>query len=124
MTAAKNVREAQQQAAALDRAIAHLSDCRSADYWQQTDNVGHYPEDDAEALKRLRVELSATAAGDAEVTYELWQGGEWNAAADTEADIAHYAMMYGQDGPVTVYRVHTKRERIEELSNEAAQESP
>jgi hypothetical protein len=42
------------------------------------------------------------------ITYELWQGGICVALASAPSqdvaatEIAHYAMMYGQDGPVEI----------------------
>jgi hypothetical protein len=47
-----------------------------------------------------------------EVTYEVWQGGEWQAASDSEADAKHYLMQYAQDGPATLYRVETMRTEL------------
>lgn len=50
-----------------------------------------------------------------EYEYEVWQGHAWQAGGstvDAETAIAeadHYAMMYGQDGPVEV-RFYIKRE--------------
>lgn len=49
---------------------------------------------------------------DKEVTYEVWQGGEWVASSDSEADANHYLMMYSQDGEATLYRVETTRTKI------------
>lgn len=47
-----------------------------------------------------------------EVSYEVWQDGMCVAGASGDGaldEAHHYAMMYGQDGPVTVYRVTTTR---------------
>ena len=54
-----------------------------------------------------------------EYEFEVWQGDAWQAGGSTttaqaamdEAD--HYALMYGQDGPVTV-RFYLKRELTRE----------
>ena len=60
---------------------------------------------------------AAPVVGESDVSYEVWQDGApvaWSSGPDMEArnDAMHYAMMYGQDGPVTVYKVHTVREPI------------
>ena len=50
-----------------------------------------------------------------EYEYEVWQGHAWQAGGSTEtpeaaiAEADHYAMMYGQDGPVEV-RFYVKQE--------------
>lgn len=50
-------------------------------------------------------------------TYELWQDEEYAVSVTGPEDhalqqIRHYAMVYGQDGPVTVYK-RDGRKRIE-----------
>lgn len=48
-----------------------------------------------------------------EVEFEIWQDDMPVASASGSREIAerearHYAMMYGQDGPVTIYEVTRK----------------
>lgn len=55
------------------------------------------------------------AADEVEYEYEVWQSDAWQAGGScTDLDTArneasHYALMYGQDGPVTV-KLYEKRE--------------
>ena len=54
---------------------------------------------------------------DTESTYELWQDGVCVAKTFgpdevAQRDIRHYVMVYGQDGPVTIYK-REGRKRIE-----------
>jgi hypothetical protein len=46
---------------------------------------------------------------DGMAVYEVFQCGECVAGSDDEADAWHYAAMYGQDGPVAVYRITSTR---------------
>ena len=39
------------------------------------------------------------------IEYQVWQGGEWQAASDDYGDALHYAHEYAKDGPVLVYEV-------------------
>ncbi len=50
------------------------------------------------------------------VTFEIWQDDICVAMSDDESDAWHYAMMYGQDGPVIVYRVENKRTALESFA--------
>ena len=45
-----------------------------------------------------------------EVQYEIWQGGAWQASADTLTEAKHYAFVYGQDGPVEIKIATTRRQ--------------
>lgn len=57
---------------------------------------------------------TSNARGLVEYEYEVWQGAAWQAGGSTtdyaaaKAEADHYAMMYGQDGPVEV-RLYEKR---------------
>ncbi len=57
------------------------------------------------------------------IDIEIWQEGMCVAKVSAHADdamreAAHYAMVYGQDGPVEVFRVKRgKRQRIAEISS-------
>ncbi len=53
--------------------------------------------------EELRVRLAACEKG--EVSYAIYQGDEWQAEADSLDDAMHYAMMYGQDGPVRMEKI-------------------
>src|SRR5690606_38693939 len=62
---------------------------------------------------RLAAETS-NARGEVEYEYEVWQGDALQAGGSTtdyasaKSEADHYAMMYGQDGPVEV-RIYEKR---------------
>ena len=52
--------------------------------------------------------------------FELWQHGFCEAATEgpqgfAYKEIMHYAMVYGQDGPVTIYRCDDKGNRTEAI---------
>jgi len=45
----------------------------------------------------------------ASVEYEIHQHGEWQAASTSYDDAMHYMAVYGQDGPVELWRVERRR---------------
>lgn len=56
--------------------------------------------DEAAACIREMVER-----GERSVDYEIWQDDALVAGSDNEGDARHYAAVYGQDGPVEVFKV-------------------
>lgn len=69
-------------------------------------------------VARLRAIAAAApaAASSGEVEFEVWQGGAWQAGGsaptleDADREAAHYAMMYGQDGPEVTVKFYERRE--------------
>ncbi len=47
-----------------------------------------------------------------DVEYEVWQFDDWQAASTSLTEAKHYALVYGQDGPVEIWKVTKQRERI------------
>ena len=50
--------------------------------------------------------------GEVETQFEVWQGDDFVAGADTLSDAQHYAVVYGQDGPVEIKVAVTTRYRF------------
>ena len=59
----------------------------------------------AMAAEAALAECRKDAEGDRSVVYEVWHDDFCQAGSDDEAEARHYAMLYGQDGPVTLYRI-------------------
>lgn len=47
-----------------------------------------------------------------DIEYEVVQNGEWQASSTNLVEAKHYALVYGQDGPVEIWKVIKQRERI------------
>lgn len=70
------------------------------------------PSEVLEEMRDILLSYRANVHDSGDVSYEVWQEGMCVAGASGDGaldEAHHYAMMYGQDGPVTVYRVTTTR---------------
>ena len=73
-------------------------------------------------LDRLLAEAAAALReieGERSVEYVIYQDDVMVAGSDDEADIRHYAFVYGQDGPVDVFKVVSFSSPLPSAPNQA-----